>query len=440
MKNRTVLLQQQTNIPPQNIEAEESILAAVLLDNNDLNIIREILKAEDFYRLSHAKIFTAMLEMTDKNMPIDLVSLTNYLKTKEQLEEIGGAAYLAGLLDTPANNPEFHAKSVKEKSLKRQIIQRSNSLMQMAYEDRADLEEILANMTEMSSCIMEKASIETAENLQIDIDILQNHFSSIRETPFDSLNRAIEGLMVGELTIIGGRPGMGKTALVLEILSHTALDEGCPVIYCGAQMSKPRIYARLLAQKCKLSLRKIMGGKISEKDKLEMLHEQHKKINTAPIHSLIIKDRISVPALQAIILNSQSRIGNLGLIVVENLQQLSWPGKQFKSDWDQASFIVEILKQFSYEIKTPLIISSQLNRDVDDREDKRPMPSDIFGKKAEELSDVIIFPFRPNYYEKKQIEEAGRPERNAELIISKGGPPISLPFTFWGDYLSWKEK
>ncbi|MDP3935138.1 MAG: DnaB-like helicase C-terminal domain-containing protein [Candidatus Giovannonibacteria bacterium] len=427
-------------MPPQALEAEESVLCSIILDNSDLQTIKEILEPDDFYRTSHREIFTAILELADKGDPIDLVTLTNHLRSKDLLEKIGGAHYLAQLTrEAPATNPIAHAKIVKEKAIRRQVLQEANNLARMAFDDMVTIDKISAKIMEISSGVIKQSAKESGiKKLEMTVENLQNYFSSLRETPFEWLNNAIEGLMFGELTIVASRPGMGKTAFVLELASHTAIDENVPVIYCGAQMSKTRIYARLLAQRCRISLRKILGGKVSDTVAMEKLSQSHQKINSAPIYDFIIRDRISVLELKTMVIGAQDRIGQSpGLLIVENLQQLFYPGKR---ENEQINFICEVLKSFSYEIKAPIVLSSQLNRDIEDREDKRPMPSDIFGKKAEELGDLIIFPFRPNYYEKKEIKEKGRPERDAELLISKGGPPISIPFTFWGDYLSWQEK
>jgi replicative DNA helicase len=442
-QNRSDLASDNMSLPPQNMEAEESVISSILIDNDMLPGVREILSAENFYRTAHQKIFAAIIDLSDKGEPIDLVTLKNQLEANGQLEIVGGASYLAKIIDTApmASNARHYANIVRETAVKRLVIEQSNSLAKKCYRNEIGLEGLLADVAEMSSAVMSIAARGSPiQKLDLTIDDLRNHFCAVRETPFPSLNDAIEGLMIGELTIIGGRPGMGKTALALKFLSHTALEESCPVVYCGAQMSKPRIYSRLTAQKCRLPLRKIMGSKISAEADLKKIIRCHEQISVAPIYDLIIKDKISVPALQTMVVNARDKIGQEpGLLIIENLQQLFWPGKEFRNPRDQASFICDKIRPFNFEIKTPIIISSQLNRDVEDRDDKRPMPSDIFGTKGEELSDVIIFPFRPNYYEKNLIEEEGRPERNAELLISKGGPPIVLPFVFWGDYISWEE-
>jgi len=432
------------SLPPQNLEAEESLLSAIMIDNSQLPAVREILEPDYFYRSGHQKIFLAILELADQKQPIDLVTLTNHLRERNQLEEIGGATYLSRLIDTApmAVNVRHYAGIVHEKAMKRFLIQKSNELARKCYEDAMGLDQLLAEEREAFSEIMAKAGKgQKIQKLEMSADDLLNYFSSVRETPFSSLNNLIEGLMVGELTVIGGKSGMGKTALALEFLNYTAINQGRPVIYFGANMSKPRIYARLLAQRCKINLRAIMGSRVPG-DKREILLQNHEQINAATIFDHIIKDKISLLELQTKVKKAQDKAKEeLGLVIIENLQQLFWPGKSFKQSWDEASFVAEKLKEFCYEIGgIPTIVSSQLTRKKDGSDDNRPTPSEILGKAGEELPDVIIMPYRRNFYEKKEIKEGGRPERNAELLLVKGCPPVILPFTFWGEYLSWEER
>ncbi len=430
-------------VPPQNIEAEESILSALLLDNNELFAVREILEPEDFYSTAHTKIFAAILELADQKKPIDLVTLTDCLKTRNQLEKIGGAIYLARLIDAApmAVNARHYAEIVKEKAGKRLFIAKTNELSKKAYDDTIELGELLAEDREMSLEIMKKVTRgDGAKKLEITSEDLTNYFSSVRETPFESLNNLIEGLKVGELMVIGGKSGMGKTGLALQFLNHTAINQNRPSIYFGAQMSKPRIYARLLAQRCKVPLGKIMTSRVP-KEKQKLVFENHAIINAATIFDHIIKNKISVIELQTKVMRAQDEAKEeLGLVTIENLQQLFWPGKNFSKPWDEASFMAEKLKQLCYEIGgIPVTVSSQLTRTKDNSEDNRPTPSEIFGKLGEELADLILMLYRPNFFEKREIKEEGRPERDAEIIIGKGGPSLNLPFTFWGEYLSWEE-
>ena len=433
-------------LPPQSIEAEESLLCAILLDNNELSQIREILESEDFYRTSHRKIFAAMLELADHEEPIDLVTLAICLKTKNQLEEIGGASYLAVLVDAVpmAINARHYAKIIRENAIKRSLIEESSKLAQKAFSETTDLNTLLADVMEMSAMITEKAAEGSrAQKLEITADDLQGYFSSLLKTPHKSLDEAIGGLAVGELTIVAGKSGMGKTALTLQFLGHTAIDEAKPAIYCGAQMKLERVYARLLAQRCRVSFKKLLGRNVPI-DKRGLILENHKIINKAPILTEIINDEISLPGLFTKVIGDQKRIQDetgqdLGLLIIENLQQLKWPGKKFKNEWEKANFMVKQIKPWVNKSGIRTMVSSQLNRDVDDREDKRPVPTDIFSKDAEELSDNILLVYRPNVYEKRKIKTKGRAENDAEIIIGKGGAPVILKFTFWGDYLLWEE-
>ncbi len=445
-KDKTAKDFPQFSLPPQSPEAEGSVIGRILQENKKFLTAWQILEAEDFYKPAHQKIFAAMIDLTNEETPIDLLTLTNQLKKKGELESVGGASYLVILHDgTPATeNVAHHAKIIKGDAVKRVVLEKTNELARTAFTPGVRVDELVAKVIEMPSEIMKKAAKGSGANkLELSTEELFDYFSFSKETPFESLNRAIGGFMPYELTIVGGRTGMGKTALVLEFLSHTAIDEGSPVVYCGAQMVMPIIYRRLDAQRCKIPLNKIGGGRITEKDELEMMDRCHQQINDAPIHSIVIKQRIAVPALQIEIINALEKIDKLnqgpGLLIIENLQELFWPGKEFKHPLEQADFIIEKIKPFCYQIKIPVIISSQLNRKLEDREDKRPKTSDLFSKAAEELSNKILLLYRPNAYEPKKIEEEGKPERDAEIIVGKGGTPGNIPLTFWGEYLSWEE-
>ena len=439
-----IITHQNFRVPPQSIEAEESLLCAILLDNNELPQIREILEPDDFYRTTHRKIFAAILELADHEEPIDLVTLANCLKAKNQLEEVGGASYLAVLVDAVpmAVNALHYAKIVNKKRSRRLFIEWANVLSGLAHDDSIELDIILAKNSEFSSTIMARASKGSRmQKMDISFEDIQSHFSTLVETPFGSINNIISGIAAGEMVIVGARTGVGKTALVLQFLRHTAIKQNRPVAYFGTLMDKYRIYARLVAQECQLSLRKeIMGGRILDEDKVKSRLQAQKRINTAPIHDHIISQEISLLDLQSMIISKQNQIGqNFALIIIENLQQIDWPGKKFRNKWERAGFVYKKLRQFCYEINSPIMVSSQLKKKVEEREDQTPMVSDLFDEEPESLSDLIFLLYRPNYHKKKTIKEKEQPEDDAKIIIAKGGQPIALPFTFWGDGLIWEE-
>jgi replicative DNA helicase len=232
---------------------------------------------------------------------------------------------------------------------------------------------------------------------------------------------------------------MGKSAYCLGQLKQTAIEEGKGVIYCGAQMDKNRIFLRIIAQMCNLNFRQLVAGRFP-KEKTKEVMKAHEIISKAPIKHIILPERISLLDLQMSVTTALRQTGvQVELLIIENLQQLFWPGKDFgKNSFEEANFMIKKLKPWAQEINPAVIVSSQLNRKVSEREDKHPDTTDIFSKDAEELADTILLLFRPNVYEKRTIEEPGRPERDAVIIIGKGGPPVEVPMTFWGDSMLWE--
>ena len=427
-------------LPPHNLEAEERLLHNIL-DDKDTNMsqLRNVLSAEDFYRSANQHIFSAMLELDEKGEPIDVVTVIDLLKSQQLLEKVGGHSYIIQLIEDIPVSPNIirWAQIIKKHAWKRQAINNLLELVNHCFDESAEPDQLLAHIIEVQSNLAKELSGENElEELKFDFSSLRLQ-SSITETPHDSLNQQIEGFGRGELIVVGGRPGMGKSAFVLGLISHMAIKKKMPVIYCGAQMSGDRIFLRIIAQECKLNFRKLLMGRISPKE-LNIINKKQQEMNQGgKIQTIIIKEAIGLLDLMSQVRSTGSEFG---LLAIENLQQLVWPGNPYKDKWAQASFMLEKLRAFSYEIGVPIIISSQLHRDVDDRPDKRPSPADIFGPKAEELSDIILFPYRPNYYEKRATAGQGRPESDAELLVSKGGPPIILPFTFWGESLYWEER
>ncbi|MBL7084206.1 MAG: AAA family ATPase [Candidatus Aminicenantes bacterium] len=435
------------HLPPQNLEAEESLLCALLLCNDEVSAVREVLEPEDFYSTAHREIFTAMLKLADEEKPIDLVTLTNCLKERNQLEKIGGAVYLARLIDTVpiAVNVLHYADIIKEKAGKRLFIDKANKLSKKAYDDTIELDILLTEDREMSLTIAKKMAKESeVQKIDISFEAIQSYFSTIVETPFNSINNVISGLAAGELVVIGGRPGIGKTAFALHFLRHTAIECDRPVIYFGAMMDEKKIHARLLAQQSRMSLRKeIMGGRQLEESQVKLLLQCQEQIRPAPIYDYIVNREISVSELQSNVLSIRDQIKqDIGLIIIENLQQIDWPARKFKNPWERADFVYPMLREFCSDIKTQTMVSSQLKKEVENREDKRPKLSDLFGGESAALSDTIFLLHRPDYYKKEEggkREKCENAENNAEITIGKGAQPIILPFTFLGEPLLWEE-
>lgn len=424
-------------IPPQSIEAEMSVLGAMLLDNATIEKVREMLSETDFYKEAHKKIYLAILGLQEKNEPVDLVSLTEELKKRSELDMVGGAGYLATILNCvpTAANVEQYAKIVKDKSILRSLINAATQIVQIGLaEGEVDL--ILAKSQKLFSDVLAKSGTVIEDSRpKITLETLRTHFC-LRETPFKTLNKMIGGGFDRELVIIGGRAGIGKTPLVLEFLWHTAVEEQKPVIYFAVGTTLDKIYLRLLCSKCNISMTDFNRERINE-SQTKILMSTHKKINQAPIYITTAAKSFNVVSIPSAVRAYKRKVRELGLVIIENLQDLDWPEKT-QGIKEKTDNILSMLKNLSLELNVSVIVSSQLSRQLEEREDKRPRLSDLKGSGSiEEKADKILLLHREAFYTRSK--NSPEPE-DGEIIIAKGGPPKTLAMKFYGDYLSWRER
>ncbi len=258
-------------VPPHNIEAEQSILSAILIENNTLPEVLEILSDQDFYREAHRKIFKAMVELFERNEPADLVTLTNLLKERGQLGSLGGASYLAELVDTVpmAVNAAHYAKIVQEKASLRRLIEQAASITSRCFEDKGDVEEIL-DFAERS--IFDISENKIKPSFYVLGDILTDTYKAVEEayenkvlvtgvpTGFRGLDEKTSGLQPGDLIVIAGRPSMGKTALALNIARNASLETGEPAAIFSLEMSKEQLSLRMLSAEARIDSSRMRGG------------------------------------------------------------------------------------------------------------------------------------------------------------------------------------
>ncbi len=437
--------------PPHSIDNEEILLGSIFAKPGSLTEAKEILKPEDFYKGSHQKIFAVMLECPVEDGIVSAAVVADRLTSKDELESIGGVAYLAHLMDeVPMGfNIKSNVEIIFRCSVERRAIEKAGEIIELALADKDPLDVFMAKVEDLFTELKEKSAgmqkSESLSSVSFD-DLFGEGAPAITQTPYKSLNDKILGYGSSDLIITAGKSGMGKSAFCLAQIIKTAVEEGNGVVYCGAQMDKKRIFLRMIAQMCKLDFKSLLNGRKYLEEKREEIHETHKKIIAAPIRHVIIPDRVSLLDLQMSAITSIKELKSENdvetkLLIIENLQQLYWPGKDFGKDpFAEANFMIKKIKPWPQEMSLPVIVSSQLNRKLAEREDKRPEPTDIFGKDAEELAELILLFYRPNVYQKRTIDEPGGPERDAEIIIGKGGPPCRVPMTFWGDSMRWEDR
>lgn len=371
-------------LPPQNIEAEQSILGGILLDNEALYKVLENLTDEDFYKPSHQKIFRALIALSEKGEPADLVTLTQQLKEMGTLNEVGGSSYLATLINTvpTAANVPYYSKIVHEKAVLRKLISVASEIIQGGYEETANLEEFL-DTAERS--IFDISNRRYKEGFTPIRDIVKSSFKVIehlyekKETitgvasGFDEIDKLTSGWQHSDLIVIAGRPSMGKTSLVLNMAQHSATVAKIPTAYFSLEMSKEQLVMRMLTSTAKVDSSRLRSGRLNESD-WPKLTKAAGQLSEAPI---FIDDSASISVLEIRAKCRRLKVEHqLGLVVIDYLQLMRGQARS-ESREKEISEISRGLKGLAKELNIPVIALSQLNRAVENRNDKRPIMADL---------------------------------------------------------------
>ena len=424
-------------VPPQNLEAEQSILGGILLENGAINPVLEIMTGSDFYSDAHRKIFGAILELNDRNQPADLITLSNHLRDKKQLDAVGGAVYLSQLVDNvpSAANIGHYARIVKEKSVLRNLIGTATGILNRTYGAGADVDSVL---DEAEHAIFEISQNKIRPSFYPLKEIIKDSFRTIERlyekkelitgvaTGFTKLDEMTSGLQRSDLIIIAGRPSMGKTAFALNIAQFCSVEEGVPVAVFSLEMAKEQLAMRMLASEARVDSQKIRKGFLGESD-WPKLTTAAGRLSEA---RLFIDDTPSISVLE---MKAKSRRlkaeHGLGLIVLDYLQLMK--GSAYSDTREQEiSEISRSLKGLAKELSVPVVALSQLNRKVEDRTSRRPQMADLRESGAiEQDADVILFLYRDEVYNKSE----DNPEKGfAEVIIGKqrNGPVGTVKLVF----------
>jgi len=429
------------NLPPQNIEAEESLLSAILVDNTALLEVVEILAVQDFYRTAHQKIFAAISDLFNRGEPIDLVTLANGLKEKGHLEGVGGAAYLARLVDTVpmAVNAQHYARIVHDKAVLRRLIEKANAITKRCFQEHGGTDEIIdfaeASIFEVTEKKARQAFYPLSKLIDGNIDFLeekQKNKSMVTGVPtgFTHLDNLTSGFQNSDLIILAARPSMGKTALALNIARNAAVDAGVPVAIFSLEMSKEQLSLRLLCSEARIDSSRLRSGFFSMED-WDRLTDAAGVLSAAPI---FIDDSPSLSAMEVRAKARRMKMDkNIGLIVIDYLQLMQGRAGAERRDLE-ISEISRSLKALAKEISLPVIALSQLNRMLEQRTDKRPRLSDLRESGAlEQDADVVAFIYRDEVYNK---EETNPHKGTAEVILAKqrNGPTGEVLLTFLSAY------
>jgi len=429
------------HLPPHNLEAEESILSAILIDNNILLDVLEILSPEDFYKSAHQKIFFSITELFTRNEPTDLVTLTNILREKNKLEEIGGATYLARLVDTVplAINAQHYAKIVHDKASLRRLIEKSNAITKRCLEDQGDVDNVIdfaeSSIFEISEHKNKQAFHPISKVIDSNIKTIEEHEKNKTlvtgvPTGFTQLDRLTSGFQKSDLIIIAARPSMGKTALSLNIARNAAVDANIPTAIFSLEMSKEQLSMRMLCAEARVDFFTVRRGFMSQEIWVRITDAASTFFN-API---FIDDS---PDISALSIRAKARRlkrdKGLGLIIIDYLQLMRGHATAERRDLE-ISDISRSMKALAKELDVPVVALSQLNRKLEERSDKRPQLSDLRESGAlEQDADVVAFIYRDEMYNK---DENNPNKGKAEILLSKqrNGPTGKVDLTFLSAY------
>ncbi|PHR29464.1 MAG: replicative DNA helicase [Desulfotalea sp.] len=412
-----------TRIPPQNTEAEQAVLGSILLKADLFGTVLELIKPSDFYKDSHKIIYESMVDLFEKNEPQDLLTVSNLLSNTNQIDKIGGPAYLASLTSiVPVTaNIVSYAKIIREKSILRRLIRVNTDIATRCYEKQNDID-ILVDEAEQA--IFDIAGSKGEGQFTHIKSIVPAAFATVEQlykrkefitgvpTGYNQIDKMTAGLQPSDLIIVAARPSMGKTSFAMNIAQHAAIVEKIGVAVFSLEMSKEQLVMRLLSSAGRIDSQRIRTGKLHNED-WPKLTRAVGMLSEAPI---FIDDTPSISVLE--MRAKMRRLAaqhDIGLVVIDYLQLMQ--GRNTENRTQEISEISRSLKALAKEHKIPVVALSQLNRGLESRTDKRPMMSDLRESGAiEQDADVICFIYRDEVYNKAE----DNPERGiAEIIIGK---------------------
>lgn len=409
-------------LPPQNLDAEQSILGAIMLENSSLNKALEIITEEDFYRGSHKLIYRAMLDLSERNEVADQITLTEHLKSQGQLEQIGGASYLAELVQAvpTASNIRYHAKIVRDKALLRGLIRIATDVVSRGYDESGQTDELLEfaerEIFKLAQGKLGRSFVPVNQIIKESIEIVDRLYSRKERitgvpTGFREIDDLTAGLQPSDLVIIAGRPSMGKTSLALGMAEHAAIQGNHVVGIFSLEMSKAQLVLRMLSSQAHLDSHALRTGQLTEKD-WRYLCDAADRLERAPI---FIDDsgNLTVEQMRGKARRLQAEHG-LDLLIVDYLQ-LMQGRSDAESRQQEISDISRALKALAKELEIPVVALSQLSRAVENRKPPIPVLADLRESGAiEQDADVVMFIYRDEVYN-PETEEKGI----ADILIRK---------------------
>jgi replicative DNA helicase len=425
-------------VPPQNTEAEQALLGSLLLDQDAIDQIVELVKSKDFYQDAHKVIYETILDLHQGGQAVDLVTLTDALRSRGLLERVGGVSYLAVLSSVvpTAANAEYYAKIVAEKAILRQLIATATQIAQKGYEGVEDVAHLLDEAERMvmqvSSERRREGFVPIKDLLMETLDYLENlarHKEDLTGVPtFRDLDKLLSGLHNSDLIVCAARPGMGKTSFCLNIAQKVAIKHKIPVAIFSLEMSKEQLVLRMLSSEALVDQSKLRSGYLLEED-WKRLAMAAGRLAEAPIY---IDDTPGISVLEVRGKSRKLKAENgLGLIIIDYLQ-LMQSSRRTENRQQEIAEISRNLKALARELNLPVLALSQLSRAVEQTHDKRPALSHLRESGSiEQDSDCVLFIHRPEYYD-PETEKKGI----AEIIVAKHrhGPTGSIEVGFLAEF------
>lgn len=424
------------NLPPQNIEAEQAVLGAIFLNTDALADVMEYVEADDFYRRAHQILFQAMVNLNNDGEAIDVLTVQNYLTTNNQLDDVGGVAYIAELATSvpTAANAGYYAKIVEEKSMLRRLISTATNIITQANNGDDDVPSLLDSAERQIMDVSERRNrsgfreIKDVLNETLsDIDRLSQQSEDITGLPtgYREFDKMTAGLQPDNLIILAARPAVGKTAFALNIAQNVATSTDTSVAIFSLEMSAESLVNRMLCAEGSINANHLRTGQLDEGEWQNLIVAMGALSNT----SIFIDDTpgIKMAEIRAKCRRLAKEKGNLGLVVIDYLQLIEGSNKESRQQ--EVSEISRQLKKLAKELSVPILALSQLSRGVEQRQDKRPVLSDIRESGSiEQDADIVAFLYRDDYYERgeSKSEEDGDDQDSlnqdvgeVELIIEK---------------------
>lgn len=435
-------------LPPHDLQAEQSVLGSIMIDRNAITKVADVLSPSDFYTSAHRIIYQAMLDLFSKSDPIDVLSVTNALKTKKELETIGGASYIADLINVVPSSAHLshYAKLIRDKRVLRDLISVSADIADSVFDDATDVEHLIDSIEQRVFSVGQKSQTRSFVCIKDELAAAQERLERLHQgggalrgvtTGFSGLDHYLSGFQKSDMIILGARPSLGKTTLALDIARKSALS-GASVGIFSLEMSKDQIIDRLIAAEAQIPLWKLRTGRLGD-DMFGLVAGSLDRLSRMPVY---IDDTpgLNVMQIRSISRRLQSEYG-LDLVIID-YAQLIQPIYRTENFVQQFTEISHGLKALARELNVPVLVLSQLNRSVDNRETKIPKLSDLRETGSwEQDADVVMLIYRKSK-ESTQLEPQLEEDNSASIIIAKhrNGPIGTVDLVFDPERVTFREQ